>query len=134
MPACDSKDWNMKLVVVRDGRPSETQLSFVNVRILFGLITGEVHYSGAKVSELRGLCLPGNNASHMSFWFGLPGVEILLVGMAVEYEERDVRFDGMFRAFEPRAGVPTKRVAALPDVGETGTGNGNQAQNLNKPR
>jgi hypothetical protein len=135
MPACDSIDWNMTLVVVRNGKPDETLLNFVDVEIILGLISGDVHYGGRKVSELRGLCVPlGRNASQMTFRFSLPGVEIFLVGMAFEGRDRNVTFDGVFRAFEPRTGVPTKPIAALPEVGETGTGNGMQAQNPNKLR
>jgi hypothetical protein len=134
MSACDSIDWNMTLVVVRDGKPDETLLNFVDVDIIFGLISGDVHYGGRKVSELHGLCVPlGRNASQMTFRFNLPGVELFLIGIAFEDPRGNVKFDGVFRAFEPRTGVSTKPVAAFPDVGETGTGNGNQAQNPDKP-
>ena len=134
MPACASIDWNMKLVFLRGGEPKETPLSFVDVEIVFGLISGEVHYNGNRVSLLHGVCLPRKNASNMFFWFDLPGVEILLAGRAVEDEQGNVKFYGVFRAFGPRTGIFAEAVNALPDEGETGTGNGMQAQNPTKLR
>ena len=127
MAACDSKDWNMTLVVVKDDKPSgETRLNFVNVEIILGLISGDVESGGQKVSQLHGICTSlGKKASLMTFRFNLRGVEIFLVGIAFE-DQSKVIFQGVFRAFESGIRTSSKKVKA-PDAGETGTGTGMQA-------
>lgn len=138
MAACDSRPWDMTLIL--DQNPTPIELKFQNVTIFLGVIFGEVYDPlGNKVSNLIGTCtpFPGGgvpNASEMTFVFRLRDaakeVGIFLSGVAfVPSTTTFADFRGGFLAFPPDANTPLGEVVrnlVIPDPGDTGTGNGTQ--------
>jgi hypothetical protein len=137
MAACDSKPWDMTLILDED--PTPIELRFENVTIFLGVIIGEVHDRlGNKVSNLIGTCTPfvgggAPNVSEMTFVFRLRDaakeVGIFLSGFAfLPSTATFPDFRGRFLAFTVGTNTPLGEVRNLviPDPGDTGTGNGTQ--------
>lgn len=134
---CEESSWDMTLRV--DGQATEETVGFRNVRIVNGMITGEVHGApGEPVSELTGTCQPAApgepDVSLMTFQFRLGDfvpVGIFLAGWAFLPPGGPFSiFHGRFRAFSADTFTPaalgSHLTSFIPDPGSTGTGNGNQ--------
>lgn len=103
---------------------------FFQLAISAGTITGDVFINGVRISGVDGTCQDDAalNAAAMRLKFTWVTVDILMTGV-VYVEVGTNRFKGRFVAFPPAVAptVAIKQLALLvPEVGETGTGNGMQ--------
>jgi len=103
---------------------------FFQLKITNGTITGEVRKNGVKLSDVEGTCQDdaAANAAAMRLKFRWVTVDILMTGV-VHVEGGINKFKGRFVAFSPSVTplLTDKQMAlVVPDVGETGTGNGMQ--------
>ena len=103
---------------------------FFQLTINNGTITGEVRKNGVRLSGVEGTCQDDAalNAAAMRLKFTWVTVDILMTGV-VHVEEGINKFKGRFVAFPPSVtpSLTIKQMAlVVPEVGETGTGNGMQ--------
>jgi hypothetical protein len=131
----------MVLTLDRDPTRSET-LTFNDVRINAGVITGRVFDEADEMSALTGTCSPSTvtgeaDVSLMTFVFSVRdnrgrvvGIFLTGVGFPRTADPTKLDFRGTVRAFTPTARTPPIMNGQLEflaiDPGDTGTGNGNQ--------
>jgi hypothetical protein len=144
MPACvitGTPILRMILIPSRDSARSET-LTFVEVRIDAGVITGRVFDDSDEMSSLIGTCAPSTatgepDVSLMTFVFSVRdnrgrvvGIFLTGVGFPRRADPTQLDFLGTWRAFTPVGGTPPIMNGQLEqlaiDPGDTGTGNGTQ--------
>jgi len=136
MPVCtDGVRWEMELVV--EGASDSDKFTFYIIKLVNEVIEGEVHDINGNITPLSGRCSPLVNepdVSSMRFDFNVLGsssalVRVLMAGIAHQPDDPDLKplFAGAFVAVPPIAGAASGLpLPTLIDVGDTGTGNGNQ--------
>lgn len=140
MAFCETSQWTINFI--RDRAPGEEEITTFNLNIVNGAITGDLlNADRVRISKIRGRCdpmaLPGfSEAARMSFAFrfrrGAVERGIMMSGFAFRAAiNARVEFQGRFRVFELDPDLPTPGTGELlrmaaGDVGDTGTGSGQQ--------
>jgi hypothetical protein len=130
------------MTLVNDNGGSE-DFVFKNIALRGTTFTGEVWDSSGvttRLSALTGTCedlaIGDPRLTRITFQFRLPGrtgaVGMFLAGVGFVPAMANAEFRGRFRAYTPDGRTPpfldrVEALAIVPDVGDTGTGNGMQA-------
>lgn len=144
MPACMINDPRVLFMdLTLEKNPAVTErLTFLDVSITAGVITGRVFDDNDEMSALTGTCAPSivtgeADVSLMTFVFNVKdnrgrvvGIFLTGVGFPKVADPTKLDFRGTLRAFTPTARTPQIIGGELEllaiDPGETGTGNGSQ--------
>src|SRR5262245_7380562 len=102
MSICADKDWSMELL--KDGSADPVKLSFREVRVVNGILTGRVFDIDDHSSYLRGSCSSFGPIAHMTFVFTALSktdgyVDIVLSGGGFELPGEQPKFSGRFEVF-----------------------------------
>ena len=139
MSICADKNWTaMELTKVPSDPPQKETFHFTEVRIVDGIIRGNVYKNNQYVSDLSGTCSPFDSREdvvRLNFFFTAPRasgyVDIVLSGLGIQLPNGQVVFRGGFVALAPPPRQDTRvtsEVVVTFDPGDTGTGTGMQAQ------
>jgi hypothetical protein len=118
-------------LVAKDPNRDKVTLSFENLRVVDGILTGRVYDAKRRYSTLRGSCFSFGPVAQMAFFFTAvndkgESIDIVLSGGGFQLPGEQPRFTGRFEVFAP---APQGQSAVVNfDEGDTGTGAGMQAQ------
>lgn len=134
MSICADRPWT-GMELIKDPQHIET-FDFTEVRIVDGIIRGNVKKNNQYVSDLSGTCSPFNSQEdlvRLNFFFTAPRasgyVDIVLSGLGIKLANGQVVFRGGFVALATTARQDTQanpEIMVTFDPGDTGTGTGMQ--------